>query len=281
MIAKTRIRLRRAVQATQHELTGLLADFKLLRRRGNGHCSFRHSRMDGVDLLVRADEDLGHDIYFFGEYEPADSAFFQQNVREDDVCVDVGANVGFYTLFLAKRAIRGAVHAFEPVSLNYHVLTVNVLANQLSNVILNNCAIGDSRQEIDFYVAQDGGFSSAVDTGRKQITNKTTVSMITLDAYCAEADLPRVDILKVDVEGGEPGVLRGAHNLLSDARRKPRLVMLELYEPMLVRFGARISDVVSLMRSYSYQPSIAVAGKLVPFTEKHHNTFYNVFFTPA
>jgi FkbM family methyltransferase len=281
MIARTRIRFRRVLQATQHELSGLLADFKLLRRRGNGHCSFRHSRMDGLDVLVRADEDLGHDIYFFGEYEPVDSVFIQQSVRETDVCVDIGANIGFYTLFLAKKASQGVVHAFEPVSLNYHVLTVNVLANKLSNVILNNCAIGDSNADIEFYVAQDGGFSSAVDTGRKRIVDKAQVKMVTLDSYCAEAGLTRVDVLKVDVEGGEPGVIRGAHELLSDNQRKPRLIMLELYEPMLKRFGASISDVVNLMKGYRYTPSIVVAGELVPFTEEHHNTFYNVFFSQA
>ncbi len=281
MIAKTRIRLRRVVQATQQELSGLLADFKLLRRRGNGHCSFRHSRMDGLDLLVRADEDLGHDVYFFGEYEPEDSAFLRQSVCEGDICVDIGANIGVYTLFLAKKASQGVVHAFEPVSLNYHVLTVNVLANQLPNVVLNNCAVGDNNGSIEFYVAQDGGFSSAVDTGRKRIVDKAQVSMTTLDSYCTGAGIPRVDILKVDVEGGEPGVIRGAHELLSDQKRKPRLIMLELYEPMLQRFGVRITDVVSLMNGYGYSPSIAVAGKLVPFTEGHHNTFYNVFFTQA
>ncbi len=279
MIARTRIRLRRVVQATQHEVSGLLADFKLLRRRGNGHCSFRHSRMAGLDMLVRADEDLGHDIYFFGEYEPGDSAFIQQNVREGDVCVDIGANIGFYTLFLAKKASQGVVHAFEPVSLNYHVLTVNVLANKLPNVVLNNCAIGDSNTNIEFYVAQDGGFSSAVDTGRKRIVDKAQVRMITLDSYCVSAGVSRVDVLKVDVEGGEPGVIRGAHELLSDQKRKPRLIMLELYEPMLQRFGASINDVVGLMETYDYTASIAVAGELVPFTENHHNTFYNVFFT--
>ncbi len=280
MIAKNRNRIRHVLQATQHELGGMLADLKLFRRRGNGHCSFRHSRVNGLDLLVRADEDLGHDIYFFGEYEPGESAFITQNVRPDDICVDVGANIGFYTLLLARNAQKGLVHAFEPVSLNYHLLTVNVLTNNLGNVTLNNCAIGDHNADIDFYVAQDGGFSSAVDTGRKQIVDKAQVKMITLDSYCSQVGLSRIDFLKIDVEGGEPGSIRGAHELLSDAR-KPRLLMLELYEPMLQRFGSTINEVVRQMRNYRYDPFVAVDGKLVPFTEKHHNTFYNVFFTQA
>jgi hypothetical protein len=85
--------------------------------------------------------------------------------------------------------------------------------------------------------------------------------------------------LKADVEGGELRVIRGAHELLSDHKRKPRLVMLELYEPMLRKFGACIRDVVSLMDGYGYVPSVCAGHDLVPFTEQHYNTFFNVFFT--
>ena len=110
---------------------------------------------------------------------------------------------------------------------------------------------------------------------------RAQVRMVTLDSYCCEAGLSKVDFLKVDVEGGEAQVIRGAHELLSDHRRKPRLVMLELYDPMLRKFGAAIPEVVSLMKGYGYAPSICVADKLVPFTKQHYDTFFNVFFTEA
>jgi FkbM family methyltransferase len=281
MISKTYNRLRRLTMATRYEISGLLEDIKLLGRLGNCPCSFRHSRLNGFRLLVRADEDLGRDVFFFREYEPREIAYVLRNLRDSDICLDVGANVGVYTLSLAAKASEGSVHAFEPAALNWHVLEVNVLANRLSNVILNNCAIGDRNVDVEFYVAQDGGFSSTLDTGRKAIVAKTQVRMITVDSYCYQASLPRVDFLKVDVEGGEPGVIRGAHELLSDSKRKPRLIMLELYEPMLLKFGAGIRDVVSLMKGYGYAPSICVDDDLVAFNERHYNTFFNVFFTKA
>lgn len=279
MTSKTYNRLRRLTLATRNQVSGFLEDIKLLGRLGNRTCAFRQSRLNGFTLLVRADEDLGRDVFFFREYEPREIAFVLRNLRESDICLDVGANVGVYTVSLAAKILQGSVHAFEPVALNCRVLEVNVLANRLSNVILNNCAVGDRSADVEFYVAQDGGFSSTVDTGRKPIAAKTQVRMITLDSYCCQASLPRVDFLKADVEGGELRVIRGAHELLSDHKRKPRLVMLELYEPMLRKFGACIRDVVSLMDGYGYVPSVCAGHDLVPFTEQHYNTFFNVFFT--
>jgi FkbM family methyltransferase len=186
--------------------------------------------------------------------------------------------VGFYTLCLAKRANRGGIHSFEPVPLNYHVLALNVLANRLTNVAINDCSVGDANGEVDFCIAQDGAFSSLIDTGRKAVIETTKISMVTLDSYCSEHNLPRIDILKVDVEGAEHAVLRGAVGLLADPERRPRLVMLELYEPMLRQFGHTIAEVAALMRTYEYNAFVFVEGELVQFSELHYNKFYNVLF---
>jgi len=281
MIRTLHSRLRHAALATRHEANSLMEVIRLFARLRNGHCVFRQSGMGGMNLLVRADEDLGRGLYFFREYEPRDSSFILRNLRPTDICVDVGANVGYYTILLGAKVREGKMHAFEPAELNFHVLAVNALTNQLSNVVVNNCAVGDRNEDVDFFVAQDGAFSSTVDTGRQRIIEKTRVRMVTLDSYCREVGISRVDFLKVDVEGGERQVIRGAHELLSDHARKPRLVMLELYEPMLRKFGAGIPDVVSLMKRYNYAPSVCVADELVPFTEQHYDTFFNVFFTEA
>jgi FkbM family methyltransferase len=192
--------------------------------------------------------------------------------------VDVGANVGFYTLCLAKRASRGGIHSFEPVPLNYHVLALNILANRLANVVINNCAVGDANGEVDFCIARDSAFSSLIDTGRKAVIETTKIPMVTLDSYCSEHNLPRIDILKVDVEGAEPAVVRGARSLLTDPERRPRLIMLELFEPMLRQFGCTIEEMAALMRTYEYDAFVFVEGQLVQFSESHHNRFYNVLF---
>jgi FkbM family methyltransferase len=271
-------RFRNAALATRHEANGVMEDVRLFARIRNGHCAFRQSCIDGMRVLVRADEDVGRDIYFLREFEPQESAFVFENVRESDVCLDIGANIGFYTLGFGKRASRGAVHAFEPAPLNYHVLAVNVLANNLSNVVMNNCAVGDTNGEVTFCIAEDGAFSSFLDTGRKAITRTAMTRVVSLDSYCSECNLTHLDILKVDVEGAEPAVLRGAAGLLADPERRPRLVMLELFDPMLRQFGSTIGEVEALMRTYGYEPFVFIKDRRVPFSQLHHDRFYNVLF---
>ena len=278
MINSIHRRLRHAALITRHEARGLLEDVRLFAGRPNGHCVFRQSRIGGMSILVRADEDVGRDIYFLREFEPQESGFVFDNVAETDICADIGANVGFYTLGFAKRASHGAVHCFEPVPLNYHVLAVNVLANGLSNVAMNHCAVGDTNGEVDFCIAQDGAFSSLVDTGRKTILETSKTRVVSLDSYCSDHNLPRLDILKVDVEGAELAVLRGAACLLADPRRRPRLVLLELFEGMLRQFGCTIQEVKELMLTHGYKPFVLINGQLVRFLELHHNQFYNVLF---
>jgi len=278
LIRIVRHRLRHAPTLIRREISGLIDEIRLIGRIRNGHCVFRQSRVDGMRALVKANEDVGDRMYFYGEFEAEDSACIFDQIREADICVDVGANVGFYTMGFAKRASRGAVHSFEPVPLNYHVLAVNALANGLSNVIVNNCAVGDKIGEVDFCIAGDSAYSSLVDTGRKAIAEIIKSRIITLDAYLFEHNLPGIDILKVDVEGAELSVLRGAETLLANPKRRPRLIMLELFEPMLRLFDCTIEDIELLMQSYGYRPFVHLEGKLVTFSKVHHNRIYNVLF---
>lgn len=270
--------LRHMPQVIRQETSALMEEFRLFAGLGNGSCVFRQSRIDGMRALVKAGEDVGRSMYFYGQFEAEDSAFLWDNIRESDICVDIGANVGFYTLGLAKRACRGAVHSFEPVPVNYHVLALNVLSNNLPNVVVNHCAVGDTDGEVEFCVAQDGAFSSLVDTGRKAIVATLKTRIIKLDSYCSEHNLPRVDILKVDVEGAEPLVLRGASGLLTDRERRPRLIMLELFDPMLRLFGSTRREIEALMRTYGYDAFAVVKGKLARFSELHHEEIVNIVF---
>jgi FkbM family methyltransferase len=271
-------RLQRAGVAALNQGHGVLRDFGLLVRQTNGHSSFRQSYISGMSMLVNANEDVGREIYFFRDFEPKESNFILQETRESDICVDVGANIGFYTLCFAKKAIRGMVHSFEPVPLNYHIMAVNALSNGFSNVVLNNCAVGDANCEAEFCVAKDGAFSSLVDTGRNPIVLTMKTRLVTLDSYCHAQSLPRIDVLKVDVEGAEMTVLRGAAGLLADAQRRPRLIMLELFGPMLQRFGCTIHEITDCLRSHAYAPFVFVNNELVPFSELHYDKVYNVLF---
>jgi FkbM family methyltransferase len=271
--------MRRAALAMQHELHLLADDALLFGRRRLSRAAFRQAHIADLGILVRADEDIGRDLYFFREYEKSEAAFLLKHVCASDTCVDVGANIGFYTLLFARSASAGFVHAFEPVTLNYHVLNINVLMNGFTNVSLNNCAVGDQAGSAELYVTEDGGFASLIDTGRRRVVSREQTRIVTLDHYLLQLGGAKVDVLKVDAEGAELRVIEGAEALLSDRDRKPHLVMLELYEPMLAQFGTSIEEIDRKMQSHGYRSYVAINGELQTFAKRHYNRLYNVFFS--
>src|SRR5664279_3823398 len=183
---------------------------------------------------------------------------------------------------MAKLAPRGTVHAFEPVPSNFHLLSTNVMLNQSTNVHRDALAISDSPGSAGFTIAADGAYSSFIDTKRKLVQSKFIVEMTSLDAYCEANAIARIDCLKVDVEGAEGKVIAGASRLLSDPSRRPRLIIMELYNPMLTMYGTSIQAIVSILAGYGYQPKVErEAGTLSPLTPEEFDVHYNVFFLPS
>jgi FkbM family methyltransferase len=263
----------------QRAFTDSVTDLQIFTRTWKGGAILKQRRVNGFEVLVRADLDVGRQIYCHGQYEPEESGYLRQHVRSSDVCLDVGANVGYYTLLMATIATSGSIHAFEPLPLTASLLKTNLLLNNIQNAVVSQVAVGDALSEVDFVVSADDAYSSLLDTGRKPVVARNRVTMTTLDAYCQTQRLPRVDCLKVDVEGAEEKVIRGAARLLADQGRRPRLVMLELYNPMLTIYGSSIDQILALMRSFGYEPFRIKGSKVATFSRSDYDSCYNVFFS--
>ena len=261
----------------RHAWTGVM--HRLWRPHQNGPAQLvKQASINGYQILVFVNEDVGCSISCYRSFEPDETALIAKLIAEDAVCIDVGANVGYYTLLLASLAPRGQVHAFEPVPRNFDLLSKNVRLNGFENVILNRCAVGHRDDEMRFTNSEDGAYSSFLDTGRRAPSGTITVPARTLTSYCEERSLNRIDFMKVDVEGAELMVLEGASGCFADKNLRPRLIMMELYEPMLRLYNTSIDAVVSHLGSFDYAPYIASDGRVLSFEKQHHNRFYNVFF---
>lgn len=264
--------------ALRQSLSNLSVDLMLLLRRCQEGVVLRQKHLGRFQMIVRADEEVGREIYYGGVHESAETAFLRSRVGPASTCCDIGANVGYYSLLFASLAREGAVHSFEPVPLNFYVLCTNRLLNHFSNVTANPCAVGDSNGSVGFVVSSDSAFSSMVNTGIKPVAMEISVPIVRLDTYCERNGIGAIDVLKVDVEGAEAKVLAGATGLLADAGRRPRTVMLELYEPMLTHYGSSIDEILRQMEGFGYRPFVFAGGQLVRFRREHYNRLYNVIF---
>lgn len=144
-----------------------------------------------------------------GTYEPSMTRWFMETVSAGDSIFDVGANVGYYAV-LAARLVgeHGRVVAIEPAPTNLYSLDNNLRINRLGNVMVFRGAAGDSNGVVRF---ECGGGTG---TGRVSETGTLEVPMRRLDDLVAAYNVQPAAI-KIDVEGAELRVLRGASRLLS------------------------------------------------------------------
>jgi FkbM family methyltransferase len=239
-----------------------------------------HSQINGYNLLVLANEEVGRLIHYRQRYERAETVFLRKKIHPNAICVDIGANVGYFTMLMAQAAnAEGEVHTFEPIALNISLLRAGVELNGFTNVRINQCAVGNSTGTISFSQSSDSAYSSIYDTERKSLDRTISVPIITLDDYIEREGIKRIDVLKADVEGAEGLVVDGASKLLADEGRRPTIIMLELEEQNIKTFGSSISLILNKMHSYGYQPYVVnESNEILPFSIDLKEFYYNILF---
>ncbi|MEP6660956.1 MAG: FkbM family methyltransferase [Acidimicrobiales bacterium] len=180
-----------------------------------------------------------------GHYEPHVLTALGRALRPDSVCLDIGANIGVVTVFLARHCPAGSVHAFEPSATTFSYLATNVAANRLTNVITHQLGVYDRTTTLHLSVHPThpgGAFVSETDI--REGTGET-ISVVALDEWLPAVGIDRVDVVKIDVEGAELRALRGAENLL---RRHRPVLIVECNPLPLRRFqNATAADMIDLL----------------------------------
>ncbi|MHB8694004.1 MAG: FkbM family methyltransferase [Solirubrobacteraceae bacterium] len=205
-------------------------------------------RLDGRDAGVTPS------LLVDRRYEARETALFTATVRPGDVVIDVGANVGVYTL-LAARAVgpSGRVYAVEPDPRNFELLSENIALNGLHNVVPLPLATGavPGRATL-FRDRENAGLHSLAAANLEVAADSACVEVVTLDEIVHRHGIRRVDVLKLDVQGAEGAVLAGAAGLLQN----PRLsAFIEYWPNGLNRCG---DDPEAVLRSLAQRFEIDV-----------------------
>ncbi len=233
---------------------------------------------EGVEILVRANEDVGKEI-LLQRFEIEELRYLTDKLPNDSVILDVGANIGLFSLVLASKSKNINVHAFEPIQLNAKLIAVSKQINHLENLTINQTCVGASDGFVEFSVSTDSAYSSMIDSGRKKESEKINCPVCKLDTYVKAANIQKIDFIKIDVEGAEKLVLSGAQALLTHQKLRPNLLMLELYDLNLKQYATSVNDIVQLMNEYGYSAYYLSNNELFQFDPVlHANKIYNVFF---
>lgn len=177
---------------------------------------------EGFSLYLRAGHSLiGDAIRATKQYEPHVAERLNELLTPGCTFVDVGASIGFYTVLGSRRVgANGRVLAFEPGPQNLTLLYLNIHRNKLGNVDARPLAISDRSGFLLYNREGDNGQIAPFDGGTDRLALSDLVRSETLDDTLAGEE--RIDVIKVDVEGAEGLVFRGAEKVLR--QKRPRLV---------------------------------------------------------
>jgi FkbM family methyltransferase len=187
-----------------------------------------------------------------GTYEPEVVEVLRREIRPGNVCIDIGAHVGYYAILMARlTGEEGAVVAFEPVPKNFEMLQRNIALNSLMNVQLEPLAVSGGEGTLRLTLDLDDDFTMTASASAYAVGNRREVidvATCSLDGYLARTgSIP--DFLQIDVEGADLAVLKGAKATLRKARPK---LLIEIHG-----WGGLERDEVSkFLSSFGYQRTI-------------------------
>lgn len=222
---------------------------------------------------------IGNDVKNNGFWEKHITELLIGFLKPGYNCLDIGANFGYHTITMSLLVKdTGKIFAFEPMKLFYNQINANSNLNNLGNVFVYQNAVGNSKKEV--YIKEPDILSNKIinhgDTSVSKVNTDQKVDMITIDSL----DLPKINIIKLDVQGCELFVLQGAKNkILND---KP-LMIVEIEDFQLKKFDCTPSQLIDFIKNdlgydmYQMMTNYPVDFLCVPSNSNINLRFKNFF----
>jgi FkbM family methyltransferase len=211
-------------------------------------------RAGGHRFFLVAEGGVAADTWSRSRFERHELDFILKILQPGMTFFDVGANVGLYSLAAANKVVDGRVFSFEPCQWTYQRLLRNVQLNGLQNVSAIRTALGECSGQAVLQINAPG--KDGLNTlGRprhpdSEITGQETVPIATLDEFMAQSNISKVDVMKVDVEGAELFLFRGARNLLEQPVSP--LILYESDAMLTAGFSYHPVETMWLLERYGY-----------------------------
>jgi FkbM family methyltransferase len=198
----------------------------------------------GAHIPVVTSDIIQRYLYLFGEWEPHLTAWLKRRLKPGDTFIDVGANVGYYTL-LAARLVgsNGHVVSIEPSPSAYATLTNAIEANRCSNVRSINAAASDTANRLTFYTESLGNLGGTSMVRPRNVVSSFKAYSRPLHELLKPHELETSRLIKIDVEGAEAVLVRGFIPHL-DRLRPEAEVVIEVTPRLLRKRGEEVLDVL-------------------------------------
>lgn len=189
------------------------------------HDAERWMNVHGVPLLANIqDYGIGSLLFLQGGYALARVSEIQKAVKEGDTVIDIGANIGYFTVLLAKLVgPQGKVYAFEPDPRNFHLLQRTVERNGWTHVIIEQKAVSNKAGESLLYQTREWTANTLTPS---EHLSTARVQVVNLDGFLSNEH--HIAFIKMDMDGSEPLAISGMAQLI---QRSPNIRVLAEYQP--------------------------------------------------
>ena len=181
-------------------------------------------RFKGVILNLEIEDWIQQNIYLLNEYEDAELNLIEKYIRPQSVFIDIGANFGLYSLYIAKHFKTTEIIAFEPYTHNYQAFANNVKLNKFNNITVKNMALRKQDGFITLYNDEKEKNLGMVSTKFIENSISQEVKMTSFDNYF-KSKQGNISAVKIDVEGLEYEVLQGMQESIN--KHKP-VILIEI-----------------------------------------------------
>lgn len=214
------------------------------------------------------------EILNFKTFEKKEKFFLLKFAKIAKNILDVGANIGWYSLNFSLLKNVKSIHSFEPIPQTFSQFKKHIKINKSKKIILNNIALSDKIQKSMFYISSESGSASMRTIQQKKNIKKILCKTLTIDKYVKRKKIS-CDFIKIDVEGSELFVLKGSINTLT--KYKP-IIFVELLRKWSKKFNYHPNDVINLLKKIKYSCYYVKKGKLKKISKITNSTTATNFF---
>ena len=224
--------------------------------------------------------------------EQEDFNFLIENIADNDIVFDVGANVGLFSMVIADACPNAEIYSFEPVPPTYQKMLNNLNLNKrlTKNVHTFNLGFSSEQGSFEFFlpgcdeaasmkpINDDFYLRESDENGNytgKQKLQAVKCEVDTIDNFCSSNSMEKLDVLKLDIEGGEKDALIGANNVLKNFQP---LVYSEMLRKHSARFNYHPNEIIKYMDNLGYDCFTFHNHHFVIFKQMDENTVETNFF---
>lgn len=194
----------------------------------------------------------------FLSYESAELRSILKFIKPAPVVLDIGANIGWYSLVLSRLFPDSEIHAIEPSEKMFESLQLHIAINDAQNIQSYKLGMSEKSGESVFFEIPNNSVNSSMMNLTDDPTAKSQIVVVkTVDDFCTENKITKVDFIKCDVEGAELLVLKGAVETL---KNKP-LVFCEMVRKWAIKFNYHPNEIIKFMKKFGYEECYAISEK--------------------